>query len=163
MSDKRKELLLAALQRAGKPRTSGELLDDAHGLALAEGWTPDQTADITRKSVAKHLQHMERDGLVRTVGATVDETRKPTPMFAPVDGFDLNALVPAPPMIERALTGKPSSYANLDRPQLLAVLDAQDDLLAEFARHIKDQELFFERLGKVREKCRARLIAAGLE
>lgn len=164
MSDCRKELLLAALQRAGKARTSAELLDDATGLALAEGWEPAQTAKLTRKGVAKHLQHMEKAGLVRSEGTAFDnDAGRMTPTFVPVAGFDPRAQVPsAPTAVESITPARPADYENLNRTQLITLLDVQDDMLAEFARHLQEQERFFIKLGAIREKARARLLAVGL-
>lgn len=162
-ADKLNDLLLAALQRAGKPSTSGDLVDAATGLALAEGWNPEQAAKLTRKSVAKRLQHMEKAGDVRTEGSAFDTTLdRMTPTFVPVRGFNARAPVPTPPG-EHAPTGKAGSYESMTRTQLIAVLDVQDEMLAEFARHLQEQERFFVRLGAIREKARARLLAVGLE
>jgi len=157
MSDKYNDLLLAALQRAGKPRTSGQLLDAATGLALAEGWDTEQRAKLSRKSVAKRLQGMESRGLVRAEGSTFDEDQgRMTPLFLPVSGYDARALVPAPPSTEHAPSSKASTYDGLNRSQLLAVLDVHDAFAECIGRFMAD-------LSQQREKARQRLLAVGVE
>jgi hypothetical protein len=154
MSDTRNELLLVALHRAGRPMASDDLLDAAHGLALNEGWSPAQVAPLTRKSVAKRLQNMVGSGQLKVAGAAMDEaSRRTTPTYVPATGYDLRAVVPEPPRI--ANPAPTTAYDGMDRTQLLAVLEAHDDVVECVGR-------FFADLTSVREKVRRRLLAAGL-
>lgn len=156
MSDTRNQLLLAALQRAGKPLASDDLLDAAVGLALAEGWTPEQTRELSRRSVAARLQNMLASNLVVQVGDALDETsRRLTPLFAPTGLYNPRASVPCAPTPGRADAGRESPYGSMDRTQLLVVLEAHDDMLECIGR-------FFADLTTVREKVRRRLHAAGM-
>jgi hypothetical protein len=159
--DTRNELLLAAMRRAGRPLASGDVLDSAVGLALGEGWMPEQVR-LSRKAVSKRLQHLVLEGSVITAGETMDDaSRRLTPLYAPVNGdYDLRAPVPAPPTMDVPV--KRSPHDDLDRAQLLVVLDVQDDLLAAFGRQLQDMQRFFVELTQTREKCRGRLLAAGL-
>lgn len=158
--DIRNELLLATLRRAGKPLDSGDVLDEATGLALGEGWQPEQV-QLSRRGASKRLQHLVLEGHVKAAGEALDEgSRRMTPLYAPVAGYDLRAPVPAPPAVETVV--KPSPHADLDRSQLLVLLDVQDDLLAVFVRQMQDTQRFFVELAQTREKCRGRLLAAGL-
>lgn len=166
MSDKYNELLLAALCRAGKPRTSGELLDEATGLALAEGWGSKQAAKLSRKGVAKRLQAMKDKGLVRTEGSTFDDDQgRMTPLFAPADGYDARALVPAPPQGQAAAVAAEagSPLDGKTRTQILAMFDAQSELLAQFEAGMRMQLAHMQQMNELREKLRARLMAVGLE
>lgn len=156
MSDTRNQLLLAALQRAGKPLASDDLLDAAVGLALAEGWTPEQTRELSRRSIAARLQNMLASGLVVQTGDALDDAaRRLTPLFAPAAGYNARAMVPGSPTPGRADTARESPYGSMDRTQLMAVLEAHDDMLECIGR-------FFTDLTTVREKVRRRLQAAGM-
>lgn len=158
MSDRKNELVLAALRRAGKPSGSEELVDAVQGLGLAEGWQPAQVADLNRRSVAKRLQNMVGEGLVQQAGAGLDDrARRSTPLFAPVGGWNPQALVPPPPAIgaDDSRIGQ-RAHAAMNQQQLLALLDAQDDLLGVVHRFLGD-------LQTARERHRARLAAVGLE
>ncbi|MGO4700264.1 hypothetical protein [Dyella sp. 2RAB6] len=164
MSDRKNELVLAALRRAGKPSGSEELVDAVQGLALAEQWSPGHVADLNRRSIAKRLQNMASEGLVKQAGATTDDrARRSTPLFVPASGWDPQALVPPPPAGPD--DGRPArgGYDGLNRAQLLAVLDADDELFGVFARHIQSLQGFFIDMQAAREKHRARLSAVGLE
>lgn len=158
MSDKRNQLLVAALRRAGKPTASDDLLDAATGLALAEGWEPEQVSELNRRSVATRLRNLEQAGVVRQEGAGMDErARRTTPLFVPVAGWDVRAAVPAPPMVGASPTRRRESpYAGLNNTQLLALLEAHDDIAECLGRFLMD-------MGVVREKARRNLLAAGLE
>ncbi|MGC1550509.1 MAG: hypothetical protein WA777_18460 [Rhodanobacter sp.] len=155
MSEKRNQLLLAALQRAGKPVGSEELLDLAVGLAVGSDWIPEQVA-LNRKSIAKRLQNMELTGEVVQCGSGMDESsRRTTPLYKPTAGYNPAAEVPPPPTV----SSKPeleSPYEGLDRSQLLAVLDVHEAFAECVGRFMTD-------LNQLREKARRRLTAAGLE
>lgn len=157
MSDTRNQLLLAALQRVGKPLASDDLLDAAVGLALAEGWTPEQTRELSRRSVAARLQNMLASGLVVQAGDALDvASRRLTPLFAAAAGYNPRAAVPGPPTPTRADAARSESpYSSMDRTQLMVVLEAHDDMLECIGR-------FFADLTTVREKVRRRLKTAGL-
>lgn len=149
------DLLLASLRRAGEPMASDDLLDAATALALADGWEPEQVSALNRRSVATRLRNMEAGGKVTQVGVTMDEpSRRTTPVYAPVDGYDVSATAPEPPPPSRT-TSPGSTYANLERSQLIALLDVHDALAQCTAR-------FFSDLDAWREKSRARLQAVGL-
>jgi len=153
MSDKRNQLILAALRRHGKPASSAELLDDINGLGEAEGWSPDSLAAITRQSVAKRLQAMVTTGEVIIAGKAFDgDLRRSTPTYEPAGGFDAKAPVPPPPLVEHAPS---SAYEQMTRPQLVAVLEAHDDVLECVGR-------FFNDLRTTRDRVRSRLAAVGL-
>lgn len=155
MSDRRNELLLAALLRAGKPVASDEVLDAVVGLGAAEGWSQTDLASISRGSVAKRLAAMVTDGKARMVGERLDPgSRRMTPIYEPADGFDPQAPVPPPPL--DSSSDRPSSpYEGMTQPQVLAVLDAQDEMLEAVAR-------FFTDMRTIRERTRQRLAAVGL-
>ena len=158
MSDKKNQLVLAALQRAGKPSGSEDLLDAAVGLATGEGWAPEQLSDFNRRSIAKRLQNLEEQGLVKPAGAGLDQrARRSTPLYTPTGGWDQRAPVPTPPALSSDIgrIGQ-RAHAAMDRTQLLALLDAQDDLLGVMHRFLGD-------LQAARERHRARLAAVGLE
>lgn len=154
MSDTRNQLLLAALQRAGKPLTSGDVLDAAVGLALAEGWLPEQTAELTRKSVSKRLQNMVDAGLVMQSGQVMDEaSRRMTPTYEPIGPKLPNAPIPeAPSMPVRT---KDADYADLSKSQLIALLSVHDAFASCHSRFMTD-------LDNWREKSRRELAAVGL-
>ena len=98
MSDKKNQLVLAALLRHGRPAGSEELLDVVIGLAQAEFWTPEHLADLNRRSVAARLRNLEEQGMVRQEGVGVDaRARRSTPLYAPVGAWDTRAPVPPPP------------------------------------------------------------------
>lgn len=167
MNDRRNDLLLAALARGGVPMTSDQVLDGAMGLAEAEGWEPHQLAALNRRSVATRLRNLEAQGTVLGAGQAFDEAaRRMTPTYTPADGFNAKAAVPPPPA-EPATTrrGAPerNHYEGLDRMQLVAVLDAQDAMMVELARQAQEAVAFIHRLDALREKVRARLVAAGVE
>ncbi len=163
MSDRRNDLLLAALKRAGVPCDSGDLLDRASGLALAERWAPEQLAPLTRASVAKRLTAMEGQGLVKKAGAGVDpRARRPTPMYVPDGGWDDSAPVPPPPTDGRASAARGDAGTELDDTQFRVLLDAHDELFGLFARHVQQLGTFMGELSTLREKHRARLAAVGL-
>jgi hypothetical protein len=155
MSAKLNPLLLAALQRGGHAMASDELLNAAIELATAYGWTPEQLQHLDRRSIGKRLPMMATQGLVRLSGSKIDDGRRnATPLYEPVNGFDADAEVPTPP----TAASKPmteSSYASMDRSQLMAVLEAHDDMLECMGR-------FFTDLTTVRDKVRRRLQGAGL-
>lgn len=156
MSDKQNQLLIAAMLRAGKPVASDDLLDAATGLALDEGWDRMHMQWLTRRSVARRLQLFEEQGIVRQRGSAIDSaSRRPTPLYEPVVGFDSAAVVPAPPEFSRKDVKAEASYDNLSRSQLLAVLDVHDGIAGCLQRFMTD-------LGRERERARARLLAAGL-
>lgn len=158
MSDKKNQLVLAALLRAGKPSGSEDLLDAAIGLATSENWTPEHLADFNRRSIAKRLQNLEEQGLVKQAGAGLDaRARRTTPLYTPVGDWNPRAAVPPPPFAtaDGGRVGQ-RAHAMMDRTQLLALLDAQDDLLGVMHRFLSD-------LQAARERHRARLAAVGLE
>ena len=153
--DRRSDLLLAALQRAGEALDSDELLAQATELALDYLWTPDHLVGLNRKSVSKRCRDMVDSGVLQVHGLGMDSTaRRPAPKYAPVAGFDAAAPVPKPPAIAPTQTAT-SPYASMDRTQLLAVLEAHDDVGECVARFMAD-------LSTVREKVRRRLLAVGL-
>lgn len=149
---------MAALKRAGEALSSDDLLDMSVGLALAEGWLPEQLADFSRRSIATRLRNLELAGLVRQDGAGMDtRARRTTPLYAPTGGYDAAAPLPPPPRLERdAELADTSCYDGMSRPQLLALLEAQDDIIESVGR-------FFNDLRGMRDKARARLQAVGLE
>lgn len=155
MSDARNQLLLAALQRAGKSLTSGDVLDSAVGLALSENWTPEQVAELTRRSVSKRLQNMVDAGLVMQDGQVMDEpSRRMTPTYSPIGPRQPNMLVPEAPSMPARAT-KDSDYTDLSKSQLIALLDVHDGLAQCHSRFMSD-------LDSWREKSRSRLAAVGL-
>jgi hypothetical protein len=170
MTDTRNQLLLAAMQRAGKPLTSGDVLDEATGLAEAEGWQAQHLADVTRKSVSKRLQNMATGStpLVLVAGSALDEaSRRMTPTYAPAAGYDVHAPIPPPPAAPPARANTP--FDGLTTVQSVTLLDVQDELLAVFGRQMQsmqrqmsDMERFFAELAATREKSRQRLLAVGL-
>lgn len=156
MADARNELLLSALRRASKPLTSGDVLDAATGLAEAEGWTPEQLANVTRKAVSKRLQNMAEVGLVAEVGSVLDEgSRRMTPTYMGVGQSDPAAPVPPPPSITERAAAKESPYDGLEKSQLIALLDVHDSLAQVMSQHLQD-------LAGWRERSRQRLLAVGL-
>lgn len=158
MSDRKNQLVLAALLRHGRPTGSEELLDVVVGLAQAEFWTPEHLADLNRRSIAARLRNLEEQGLVRQEGVGVDaRARRSTPLYVPAGAWDARAPVPPPPSgaPEAGRVGQ-RAHAAMDRTQLLALLDAQDDLLGVVHRFLTD-------LQAMREKHRARLNAVRAE
>lgn len=158
-NDKRYQLLLAVLKRAGKPVGSDDVLDAATGLALDGGWSPAQLKSFSsRRSVSKLLQNMLTSGLVSEGPQAIDAgARRSMPTYQPVDGYDLRAPVPPPPEGEVSPRASArSSYDGMSQPQLLAVLEAHDDVIECIGR-------FFHDLSNTREKVRRRLAAVGLE
>lgn len=169
VSDLRNALLLAALQRSGKPLTGDDLLDIASGLALDAQWTP-ETLKLDPKSVAKRLVDMKREGLVEVVGSSRDPVRRcDTPTYAPTGGWDGQAFIPQPQRpgaraIAAKREGKTSStYEALSERQLRAILDAQDALLESTFRLIQHLHAGLNDMAQTREKARLRLVAEGLE
>lgn len=159
MSDRINELLLAALQSSAKPIPGSDVLDAAIGMGMAEGWTPDQLKGVTRRSVAGRLQQMVTAGLARVAGSVMDhDARRTTPAYEPVER-PAKVSVPPPPAMAVASSSRTSSAAlHGDRPraQLLALLDAQDEMLTAVGRFLQDLE-------RARDRCRAKLIATGVE
>lgn len=158
MSDRRQALLLAAMRRAGKPVSSDTLLDEAAGLALANGWPVGQVSSLNRKAVAQRLRMLVEAGQARECGTTVDvAARRATPLYEPTAGYDARAAAPPPPAADPASVPprEASPYEGRSRQQLLALLDVQDSLLDCLRRFLVD-------LDAEREKSRARLLAEGL-
>jgi hypothetical protein len=169
VSDLRSALLLAALQRKGKPMDGDELLDHATGLALNEGWTPN-VLGFNRKVVARRLVNMEREGLVKVVAMNRDSVnRRDTPVYEPTGGWDASAFVPGPQgestrTLQAARTEKtPSSYDAMSPRQLRAILETQDMLLESTSRMIQHLQAGLNDMAQTREKARLRLVAEGLE
>jgi hypothetical protein len=167
MSDRHAELLLATLARAGRPLSTGDLMDEATGLALHELWTSGDVK-LNRKRVAGIMQSLKDKGLVKESAMTVDEEhRRPAPTYELVDR-ERNYPVPPPPtakvstMPVRAAPPPESAYGDLSRTEMLVLLDAQDELLGVFARNMAAMASFAHELAAARERCRARLVAAGL-
>lgn len=163
----RNDLLLAALKRAGKPLDSGDVLDAAVGLAMADGWEPEQVASLNRRSIATRLQNMVDEGLLTRAGMGMDNvSRRTTPLYAPAAGYDAHAAVPKPPTPARAPAARASVFDGLSTTQTCTLLDVQDELLALFARQQQAQQQvqqqFMQELAVAREKARNRLLAAGL-
>jgi hypothetical protein len=156
MSDTRNQLLLAALHRAGKPLTSGDVLDEAVGLALAENWKPEQIAELNRKSVSKRLQNMVDAGLIMMAGQVLDESsRRMTPAYEPIGPRMPSMLIPEAPSMPVRTPTKEADYAELSKSQLIALLDVHDGLAQCHGRFMDDLERW-------REKSRSRLAAVGL-
>lgn len=153
MTDARNDLLLAALSRAKHPLDSDELLGQATELALDHLWTPAHLTGLTRKGVAKRCRDLVDAGLMVVTGVGMDGgARRTTPKYAMADKHQAVA-VPAPPALPTVPVESP--YASMDRTQLMAVLEAHDDVVECVGR-------FFADLTNVREKVRRRLMAAGL-
>lgn len=152
--DTRNELLLAALSRAKGPLDSDELLSQATELALDYLWTPAHLTGLTRKGVAKRCRDMVDAGLLAVSGVSIDGgARRTTPTYSlRKEGADI--AVPKPPALPPTAPVE-SPYAGMDRTQLMAVLEAHDDVVECVGR-------FFADLTTVREKVRRRLMAAGL-
>ena len=167
MSDRHAELLLATLAKARRPLGTGDLMDEATGLALHEHWT---SADVklSRKRVAGIMQSLKDKGLVKEAAMTVDEEhRRTAPTYELVDP-DRAYPVPPPPgpppakHAMRPMAAMQSAYDNLRRTEMLVLPDAQDELLGAFARNTAAMAAFATELAVARERCRARLVAAGL-
>lgn len=158
MSDKRNQLLLAALQRAGKPTASDDLLDAATGLALADGWEPEQVAELNRRSVATRLRHLEQGGVVRQDGAGLDErARRTTPLYVPTGGWNARAAIPAPPATSEGRARRDASpYAGMNTAQLVALLEVHDSVTECVGRFLQD-------MNRLNEQSRRKLLAVGLE
>ena len=141
MSAALNNLLLAALQRAGKPQASDDLLDAAVGLGLAEGWEPADVC-LSRRSVAARLKNMEASGLVKCQGVRIDDSnRQTTPTYVPVGGYNPNALVPPPPERAAKQTTTPTTqYDGMSRSQLIALLEIGDDIAGEVSRFMVSME-----------------------
>lgn len=155
MTDARNELLLSALKRAGEPLDSDALLNQASELALDHFWTPDHLTGLSRKGVAKRCRDMAESGVMNSAGVGIDAgSRRTTPKYAPVGGYEPQAPVPQPPELP-APPPMDSAYAAMHRIQLLAVLDAHDDVLECVSRFLRE-------MTDVRERARRRLIAADL-
>lgn len=162
MSIKRNDLLLATLQRAGKPLASDDLLDGACGLALDAGWDPAQSAELTRKVIAQLLKHLVARGVVRVAGSKFDEgARRSTPTYEPTKGYDPHALIPTGPTPPTRVDPN-STFNAMNRAQVIAVLDAQDEMLSKFAGGLAGLQAFLTGFMATREKVRARLVAVGL-
>lgn len=169
MTEKRNALLLASLQRSGRPLTGEELLDVATGLGLDEGWTPDNLR-LDPKSVAARMVNLKREGLVEIVEMKRDADRRAdTPVYQPTAGWDPRAVIPRPtPQAERRTsqartTESPSDYDAMTPRQLRSILEAQDLLLESTGRLLQHVNAGLKDLALTREKVRLRLQAEGLE
>lgn len=164
MSAALNELLLAALKRSGKPLASDELLDQAVGLGLNEGWTP-QTLRLNRKSIGRRLTLMEEAGHVRVVAQKRDPvSRRDTPTYEPSEGWDPNASVPSPDSeAERQGTSTRSVYSDMTPRQRLAVFESHDIMLEGMARMLTHLQAGVADMMQSRERARQRLLAEGLE
>jgi hypothetical protein len=158
MSDRRNKLLLATLQRAGKPLDSAELLAQATELAMDYLWTPAGLGGLTRKGVAKRCADMEAEGLLKQEGVAMDgRSRRTTPLYMPVAGYDKEAKVPKPPAVQAPTREEPADPFNgMSRVQLMAVLESHDEIAECVGRFLNDMRT-------ARDKARQRLQAVGLE
>lgn len=160
MSERRNQLLLAALKRLGAPSTSDQVSDHALGLAQADDWPESLLEGLSRRAVSTCLQNMERTGLVKKRAPVKDvAARRDTPTYEPVDGFNAKAPVPAPPQMEaRHSTRAASRQArppSMSAEQMLKVLEVQDEMLSSVSRFLDDMK-------GVRARARRELIAAGI-
>lgn len=158
MSERRNELLLAALSRCGQPATSADVLDVAAGLARAEGWAETDVAAITRNSVAKRMDLLVAQGKVKRSGVGFDgAARRTTPKYEPVDGFDARAPVPPPPNgVVHAIAATP--YESMSPRQLVGLLEAQDEMLEAQAEQLECLSRFLADMREVRERGQRRLV-----
>lgn len=165
MSDAINKLLLAALQRAGKPLASDDLLDVAAGLGLGEGWTTTALAQLnSRKSVASRLRKMVSDGLVREMSPKRDASaRRDTPTYEPSAGFDPDAPIPSPDSISMRPNTDKSIYEGMTPRQRLAAFEAQSVCLESVARLIQQLQVGLVDMLQANEKARRILLAEGLE
>ena len=132
------ELVLAALTRSDRALTSADVLDAALGLALGAGWTGDDLVLLTRKSVAKRLDHLVRAGAVVQSGSAMDtSTGKMTPAYAAI--HPRPTPVPDPP-------AEPESAPPRLAAQLQARLQAQDELLTEMQQTMQTLRRFNARI-----------------
>ena len=164
MSAALNSLLLAALQRAGKPLASDELMDQAVGLGLNEEW-PHHSLKLNRKSVARRLTSMEEAGLVRVVAQKRDPvSRRDTPTYEPSAGWNPDAVVPAPDSdAERQGTSTRSVYSDMTPRQRLAVFESHDIMLEGISRMLTHLQAGVSEMMQARERLRLRLLAEGLE
>lgn len=153
----RAQLLLATLQRAGRPMGTSDLRDEAAGLALAEGWCVTQLATyLSRRNIAALMRNMVRDTPhVQDGPAAYDaEARKPTPTYVATRP-NPQAVIPPPPD-DLATTDEPSPLQQMDREQMLAVLDVSDQICGAVSRFLRDMQ-------DIQSRARRDLQAKGLE
>lgn len=150
------ELLLCALRRIGRAATAADVADGATGLAMDAGWSRQQyLAASNVKRVAAALRAMEGRGLVRRDGEQrVDGVDRP--LWAPVDGFDAKAPVPAPPARAQ------NPLEDLSQSQVLTVFDVQDTFAQELFREREAHLARVREIDAVIQRARRTLATVGL-
>jgi len=164
VSDAINRLLLAALQRAGAPLASDDLLDRACGLALDEQWPTAAVAKLSRKSVASRLKGMVTAGQVRLAGQARDNAaRRDTPLYEPSAGWNAQAPVPAPESQSARAGATKGAYDEMTPRQRLAIFESHDMILESLSRLLAHLQVGLADMAQTREKARQRLLAEGLE
>jgi hypothetical protein len=152
----RTNLLVATLQRAGRPMTTAELRDEATGLARAEGWPGVHVAEtLSRRSIAALMRNLARSGARVSEGPCGfdPDARRPTPTYRAVHP-DAHAPIPPPPEDEDA--SEAATAAGMDTAQMLAVIDIGDEVCGAVQRFLRDVQ-------DIQRRARQRLHDAGWE
>lgn len=154
MTQKFNQLLLAALARASEPLTSEDLVDEAVGLALSNGWQTEDLEGLTRPSVSARLRSMENLGLLKVMLERTDSNRRKIPAYSlTADESEAQHPIPSAP---NPLAEPVSPYEDMTRAQILTLLEVHDEYLGVMARMMSEMR-------EINLRARRRLAQAGLE